>query len=212
MGHQLAILTKGKPRNWPQYLEQIALAFRSTPHPSTGETPFFLMFGYDPQMPAFSSLEILERSARLEPLQEEARDRLRSLKEARQHAFENLLLFYEKSKEADLTPDSRTISYEKGQLILVRVSQVELKDEPSRKLALKWTGPYRVAQKFSNGLTYRVKSLETNKEKIVHVGNTRPFIALQANLELDVSSLQLLQRAIDPEDVYVQIDSETESD
>lgn len=37
--------------HWPMYLQQLAFAYNTTIHQTTGESPYFLMFGQEPQLP-----------------------------------------------------------------------------------------------------------------------------------------------------------------
>ena len=38
-------------RNWDTYLSQLLFAYRTKPHESTGESPFFLLYGRDARLP-----------------------------------------------------------------------------------------------------------------------------------------------------------------
>ena len=44
-------LTEEKPNNWDTFIGPTLFAYRSTPHASTGNTPFYLMHGRDPSIP-----------------------------------------------------------------------------------------------------------------------------------------------------------------
>ena len=184
LGNQLAMLTNGRPKTWNRYLEQIEFAYRSTPHPSTGESPFYLLYGYDAQLPNFEAFRELEKNRYIGDMQKEAKERLEILQAAREDALEKLILLAQKQEFKYSKEDVSQIEYEIGQLILVKVSQVELQRSIAPKLQNKWTGPYRIVKQLSNRLTYEVESLADQKQKIVHVGNTRPFRSMQLD-ELD---------------------------
>ena len=47
----LRVLPPAKKQDWPQYLPQVVFSYNTTPHQSTGETPYLLMFGQEPQLP-----------------------------------------------------------------------------------------------------------------------------------------------------------------
>ena len=44
-------LTNEKKKPWPKYLEDLALAYNSSTHESTGHSPYFMMFGRQPRLP-----------------------------------------------------------------------------------------------------------------------------------------------------------------
>ena len=139
LASQLAVLTEGRPKTWNRYLEQIEFAYRTTPHTSTGESPFYLMYGYDAQMPDFSAFKQLEAARFIEPMQKIAMERMELLRQARTEAFHRLLLIAEKQKEENNQRECRNIEYEIGELILVKISPVELQRELAPKLCHKWT-------------------------------------------------------------------------
>uniref|UniRef100_A0A3P9KI47 Gypsy retrotransposon integrase-like protein 1 n=1 Tax=Oryzias latipes TaxID=8090 RepID=A0A3P9KI47_ORYLA len=53
---------------WPEYLPQVLFSYNTTPHQSTGHSPFLLMFGREPQLPVDFLLGRIE-----EPVAGEAR-------------------------------------------------------------------------------------------------------------------------------------------
>ena len=53
----LAMYTKAHQKDWDTYLPYILHAYRTSVHTSTGEIPYFLMYGRDAKMPSW--LDIL---------------------------------------------------------------------------------------------------------------------------------------------------------
>ena len=47
----LATTVKDNPSNWQSHLHQVCLAYNTTIHPTTGFTPFYLMFGRQARLP-----------------------------------------------------------------------------------------------------------------------------------------------------------------
>lgn len=47
----LRTLTIEQKSRWPEYLQQVSFSYNTTPHQTTGQSPFFLMFGREPQLP-----------------------------------------------------------------------------------------------------------------------------------------------------------------
>lgn len=47
----LRTLPVTEKRRWPHHLPQLTFAYNTTPHQTTGHTPYFLMFGHHPRLP-----------------------------------------------------------------------------------------------------------------------------------------------------------------
>ena len=48
------------PTNWDKYLNQILASYRITPNLATAESPFFLVYGRDPNLPLHQLLEPMQ--------------------------------------------------------------------------------------------------------------------------------------------------------
>ena len=48
------------PSNWDKYLNQVIASYRVTPNLATAETPFFLVYGRDPNLPLHQLLEPMQ--------------------------------------------------------------------------------------------------------------------------------------------------------
>ena len=53
-------LCEKDPSNRDQYLNQVLASYRITPNPATAETPFFLVYGGDPNLPLHQLLEPMQ--------------------------------------------------------------------------------------------------------------------------------------------------------
>ena len=53
-------LCEKDPTNWDKYLNQVLASYRITPNPATGDTPFFLLYGRDPNLPLHQLLEPMQ--------------------------------------------------------------------------------------------------------------------------------------------------------
>ena len=47
----LRTLSKEQKRKWPQYIKEMVFFYNSTPHKTTGESPFLMLFGREPHLP-----------------------------------------------------------------------------------------------------------------------------------------------------------------
>ena len=48
------------PMNWDKYLNQVLASYRITPNLAIAETPFFLVYGRDPNLPFHQLLELMQ--------------------------------------------------------------------------------------------------------------------------------------------------------
>ena len=53
-------LCKKDPANWDKYLNQVLTSYRITPNLATAESPFFLVYGRDPNLPLHQLLEPMQ--------------------------------------------------------------------------------------------------------------------------------------------------------
>ena len=53
-------LCKKDPANWDKYLNQVLASYRITPNLATAESPFFLVYGRDPNLPLHKLLEPMQ--------------------------------------------------------------------------------------------------------------------------------------------------------
>ena len=53
-------LCEKHPANWDKYINQVLASYRVTPNLATAETPFFLVFGWDPNLPLHQLLEPMQ--------------------------------------------------------------------------------------------------------------------------------------------------------
>ena len=54
-------LSKKDPANWDKYINQVLASCRVTPNLATAETPFFLVYGRDPNLPLYQLLELMQQ-------------------------------------------------------------------------------------------------------------------------------------------------------
>ena len=53
-------LCKKDPANWDKYLNQVLTSYRIIPNLATAESPFFLVYGRDPNLPLHQLLEPMQ--------------------------------------------------------------------------------------------------------------------------------------------------------
>ncbi|CAJ2637852.1 unnamed protein product [Trifolium pratense] len=139
---------KGK---WTEELHSVLWSYRTTPHSTTGETPFRLTYGTEAVIPvetgasSFRTEVPLEREDNHEMLREEL-DLLEELRDGA--ALREATLKQKIAKRHDKKVIKR--EFDVGTLVLRR----NQKDSREGKLAANWEGPYRVRAKTENGAYY----------------------------------------------------------
>jgi hypothetical protein len=136
---------------WVEELHSVLWAYRTTPHSTTGESPFRLTYGTEAVIP----VEIREPSRRTKfPLEEETnnealREELDLVDEIREGAA---LREARLKQQITLRHDQKVIKreFEVGSLVLRR----NQKESREGKLAANWEGPYRVRGKTGTGAYY----------------------------------------------------------
>ena len=137
--------------DWDEYLPHLLFAYRTRPHDSTGESPFFLLYGRDARLPTELAL-----SAKRTPYQVDLDDYrtelVHSLSEAWRIARESVAKAQKRQKKA-YDKHSRPRSFREGDRVMVYMP-VE-RNGRNRKLSRPYFGPYRVLEVHPNGLTVR---------------------------------------------------------
>ena len=147
------LVSKGG-RDWDELLGPVLFAYRTTPHASTGETPFVLVYGRDARMP--TSLDFSAPTVRYPIVATEyAKELCRDLKATRELAGKNIKkaqavqkVQYDKSvKERDL---------KEGDLVMLKV-------QPRFKLDRPYKGPFQVQSLTSTNAVIKLVN-DTNAE------------------------------------------------
>ena len=133
---------------WDIHLQQLLLAYRMKPHESTGESPFFLVYGRDARLPTESVLDNppspytvdseeyqIELARSLSSAWEIARFEIGKAQRRQKHQYDK------KAKRVD---------FREGMRVMVYMPQETTGKK--RKLALPYHGPYRIVEVWPNCL------------------------------------------------------------
>ncbi|XP_062864418.1 uncharacterized protein LOC134326144 [Trichomycterus rosablanca] len=172
-------------RYWPRYLPQVLFAYNTSVHQSTGKSPYYLMFGKEPQLPADFLLGqtqdpvmeggveewVDEHQQRLTLAYQQARQQLEAQAERRNRAY----------NAHAVGPDLR-----EGQLVYLRKRNVQGRN----KIQDYWDSVvYRIEKApQGNGAVYSVTPAhQQGPIRHVHRSEIRPVVgaALQSNVELE---------------------------
>ena len=152
LGHSLSILTQFRAVDWDRHCQTVAMAYRTTPHPSTGNTPAYLVLGVDPRLPV--DCEVDEGGAD----DADTEGRLEELTKWRNAVEERLTV------EHEPTPTTQRI--QPGMLVAYKLPPLEAKGGAAHKLQARFSEPWRVTKQLGNSVTYEIKHPLTRGGKV----------------------------------------------
>ena len=138
----LATAAREKPFDWESQLRRLCLAYNSSVHPTTGETPFFLMFGRQVRLP----VDVMYGSPTPQPstVPQYVTDLRSSLEIAYQRVRERM--GHKLSRQKDLYDRKlHGDPFQPGDLVWLHSPAVP-RGQP-KKLHRPWTGPFRVVRR-----------------------------------------------------------------
>ena len=155
---------------WDKCLKKVCMAYNTSVHPSTGFTPFFLMFGRQAKLP----LDIIYGSTPTDPqpVHEYAKNLKRSLEDAYSRVREHLGTTVERQKEV-YESKVHGKPFEIGDLVWLHNPVVGR--GMARKLHCPWSGPFKIIKKLSS-VVYRIQDTRRARKnrKVVHFDRLKP--------------------------------------
>ena len=154
----LGTLPPEKKPNWPNHIGMLVLAYNSTPHESTGFSPFYLLFGRQPRLP----VDILFQ-------RESVPKQVKEMREALEWAWT-------KAAETDKTKkEKRKLYYDRkvrgatlepGDRVLVK----EVAFDRPHKIQDKWSQEiYEVQSRTQPDMpVYRIRPIDGGRERTLH--------------------------------------------
>ena len=206
----LSMYVSGNQKDWDRHLPLVLFAYRVSPHASTRESPFYLLYGREPRLPIDASL-LLPSSSHLSSSVAEHRARIVQNLEHAQHLISaNTQLAQQKMKEQyDRT--SKPVPFDIG--CKVWVYTPKSKKGLSKKLMHNYHGPYRIVARLSP-VHFRLRTMDNRPVAVpVHANRMKPYFDpndrpidppsdLNDGFELSESDL--------PNDSYAEVISSTE--
>ena len=161
--------TMERPFEWEDHLCQLCMAYNTSRQPTTGYTPFYLMFGRQARMP----IDIMfgTPSPPASPATEYATLLRERLESAFQKVRQNMKYKLERQKEVY---DHKTHGspFADGDLVWLHSSRVN--PGQLRKLHRPWSGPFRIVKKLSDA-TYRIQHTSNPRCRlVVHFDRLKP--------------------------------------
>ncbi len=157
----LARMCENDTLHWEHLLPPMAFAYNTSVHTTTGLSPAFLLYGYNPVLPGLVPPSLDES---------DNNNRLQGLQRARDAAHEHSTRMANQYKVAH-DKNSVPVVLSPGQQVLV---DVRLFPNCNKKLANKYEGPYFVYKVHPKGV---IDILKDNKIHRVNVDRVKPYIA-----------------------------------
>jgi hypothetical protein len=156
--------------DWDEVLPYCLLAYRNLPHEATKESPFFLMFGRDMELPIH--LSIKQDAVKFDLDENYASEMLARFRTAHEIAHKNIATSVQqrctKHNKARLRKELQP-----GDLVYLNNPAILGSKIVAPKFRPKWTGPYRVIEK-RGPVTYKIKETKGKKEHVVHAERLKP--------------------------------------
>ena len=168
--------------DWDEYLPYVLLAYRTTPHHTLKQTPFYLLYGRNVRFPFDSlidhrPLDDMEMSL---GTADYANRLIQKLKVARQ-TVDAQLRNISHQRETSNAAITDALTFAVGDRVLLHNPVV--KPGRSRKLTSPWTGPFRVIDSYPNLVNYKVHPLDKNgrlsdnaRSRLVHVSRLKRYV------------------------------------
>ena len=169
LNEMLCTTARENPLTWDKRVHLLTMAYRSTPHESTGFSPNFMVFGKELFMP----IDVMVGSPDDNSNQDEL-DYVTGLRERLEDAYdvarEHLQTSANRQKRHyDLRANESP--YKPGDLVWI--SNKTRKKGKSPKMQMRWSGPLVVMERI-NDVTYKLKMNEKDT-KIVHYDLLKPY-------------------------------------
>ncbi len=155
--------------DWMDYLATAEFAYNTLVNASTGMSPFYATYGFNPDTPA--SLH-LPGDGQHEP----AQARLARIKSIHDHVVENLKIA--KARQADYANrHRRELSFEVGDQVKLDTEKLVLHDQPSAKFKDRYIGPFQVTARVGP-VAYRLQlpASMSRVHPVFHVSRLMPWL------------------------------------
>ena len=167
----LSMYVSSNQKDWDQHIPMILFAYRVSPNATTGESPFYLLYGREPRLPVDAAL--LLPTTNLSPSVAQHRARIvQNLEEAQQIISSNTQLAQQRMK-LQYDKNSAPVHYEIGSKVWVYTPKT--KKGLSKKLSHNFHGPYRIVNKLSP-VHFKLRTLDNRVVSVpVHANRLKPF-------------------------------------
>lgn len=161
--------------DWDLHLQRCLLAYRSSQHSSTKETPAMMMFGHELRLP----VDIMFNDSRHDA--QTVLDHLNNLQLSLQQSYSHARTAGAQAQKRQKDYyDAKSSSPRYAVGTFVRLHHPAVKPGRSKKFHLPWTGPHKVIEVLDD-VVYRIEDCVSSKRRVVHVNRLKPASQSTAN-------------------------------
>ena len=153
---------------WDLHLQQMLFAYRVRPHSSTGESPFYLLYGRDPHLPTETAFST-PRTVYQVDVEDYRLELTHGLTTAWKLARQKIGKAQVRQKEC-YDRQAKEPRYKVGGRVMVFMPHD--KTGKKRKMALPYHGPFRIVEVLPNGLSVRPVDRPQDEPILVNVDRT----------------------------------------
>ena len=204
--NMLATTAEKHPFDWESQLRPLCLAYNTSVHPTTGYSPFYLMYGRQVRMPTdimfgTPTPDAASPSEYADDLRKRLEGAYQQVREQMGHQLDRQKELYDKKVHGKL--------FEAGDLVWL-FSPVVPRGCP-KKLHRPWTGPFKVVSRLSD-VTYRIQNVQSRRNRLVVHFNRLKACPPHMRLNHEKAPLQHHQRSLQPEPVGSHLEIIDDSD
>ena len=167
----LSMYVGAHQKDWDIYIPYVLLAYRSSVHASTADTPYFLMHGHDIQLP--STLSEFQQQQEWESTEDYRHHLTNNMKQI----WDEVLYFnsvIKQQQEATSEKHHDQPTFQIGNLVWLYTKQK--KKGLTLKLMHLWHGPYRIIE-LTSPVNVRLQTMNSKKmRQIVHVSRLQKYV------------------------------------
>jgi len=174
LSYTIATQLKPDQSNWDELIDPVLFTYRVTLNRMLEDSPFFLIYGRDAQLPQDNKLPVSNDDKRLN--KDDMIDGYKAKQlETLRAAYEKLNLHKEKEQRVykahyDKTHKDVKFNVHDHVMLYTERTQVGL----SKKFLPRWDGPYLIIQAVGP-VNYRIESLDKKKTHLVHVNRLKIY-------------------------------------
>lgn len=170
LGNMLALYVTANQKDWDEILPSLTFTLNGSPKETRGgRSPFYILYGVDPNLPIDVSLLPANDGEDLDTRVA----KLRLIRENTAKVYNN-----GKGKQKQRYDENRVkVKFEVSDWVMV-YNPRNFKSL-SRKLLCRWMGPFEVIEVFNDHLNYRIRDVQTGKVQTVHITRLKKYYPRQ---------------------------------